>query len=357
MCLQFGSGVNSAKAEGNSITIGNWENYIDPQLIKEFENLSSTKVNMVTFSSNEQLEQLMEDGDIKFDLVVPSLNLFGVRGITKGYYQALDKSRIKNYKNIDPQTLQFMALSGDFDNNYAIPWASGNIVLGYIPKLIKKNLRTPPINSLSLVFDLQVVQKLRKCGVLIIDSPSEMIPMMLKYLGKNPNSEDLNDLQLALTKLKQLRPYYKYINSVEYYTQLAQGKICVALGYSNDLLMGRSKGSKKLIKNNIAVSNIREGSVAYVDSMMIPKNAKNLDAAYQFINFMLRPENSSRNSEYLQSNTSNIPAKQYLPTELLEDKIIFPSDDERSRFFSLYMQTSEYDKKRIEGWEAMKNSR
>ena len=304
------------------------------------------------------LEKMLINGDIKFDIAIPSLNLFGARGIMEGLYQPLEKSRIKNYSNIDPKMLQFMALSGDFNNSYAVPWASGNLVLGVNEKLVKKYLRNPSLNSLSLVFDPAIVKKLQKCGVMVLDSPSEMLSMMLNYLGKNPNTEDESDLKLALTRFKQLRPYYKDINSTEYYPLLAQGKICVALGYSNDILIGQSKANKKmLLKNKIEITDIKEGTVAFVDSMMIPKTAKNLDGAYQFINFMLRPEISAKNSEYLHANMSNVASKPHLSKELLNNPIIFPSDEVRSKFFSLQLQSTEFDKLRVEGWDAMKNSK
>src|SRR5713226_4518156 len=288
-----GTGTNSvdkASAVANSGKVLNlyiWSDYLAPNALSDFEKQSGIKVHVSYFDTNETLETRLLAGHSGFDVVVPTASYFE-RQIKAGVYLTLDKSKLPNLKNMDAQLMSRVALH-DPGNAHGIIYTWGTNGIGYNEKMVKELMPDAPLDSWRLVFDPAVASKVAKCGISVLDSPAEMIRAVYNYLGKDPNSQSPDDLVKAEAVLTKIRPYIRNINSSEYIEALANGDICVAVGYNGDVLQARDRArdANKGIEVKYFVP--KEGSILWFDMLAIQKDAPNPDSAYAFINYVITP--------------------------------------------------------------------
>ncbi len=288
----------SSMAEDKTLHVYNWSDYISPDTVPNFEKQSGIKVVYDVFDSNEVLEGKLMAGSTGYDVVVPSSS-FLARQLQSGVFQPLDKSKLPNYKNLDPELMQKVA-QHDPDNKYAIPYLWGTTGIGYNVEKVKAALGTDaPVNSWDLVLKPENLEKLKSCGVSFLDAPEEIFATVLNYLGKDPNSSDAKDYSGAATDLLlKLRPSIRYFHSSQYINDLANGNTCVAIGWSGDILQAKNRAEQAKNGVHLAYSVPKEGALAFFDMMAIPKDAKNLDAAYQWLNYLGKDPNSSDAKDY-----------------------------------------------------------
>src|SRR5580658_3623681 len=236
------------------LNVFNWSDYIDPTIVPAFEKEYGIKVNYDVFDSNEVLETKLLAGRTGYDVVVPSAS-FLQRQIQAGVFQKLDKSLLPNLKNLDPDIMRRIEVN-DPGNQYGVNYLWGTSGVGYNETQIAAAMPNAPVDSFAMFYDPNVIRNFQKCGVSILDAPDEMVGTMLLYLGRDPNSEKLEDLQAAEKVLLAIRPYVRYINSSKYIEDLANGELCLALGWSGDVLQARLRakdaGRSTKIKYNIA---------------------------------------------------------------------------------------------------------
>ena len=338
------------------VNVYNWSDYIAEDQLKKFEQDTGIKVNYTTYDSNEILEAKLRAGRSGYDVVVPTASPFFVRQLAAGLYEPLDKARLRNLKNLDPEIMGALA-KYDPGNAHAIPWMWGTTGIGYNVDAIKKRMADAPVDSLKMIFDPAVVSKFADCGVMVLDSATDVFPAALKYLGLDPDSKKSEDLAKAADVVKAVRPYIRKFHSSEYINALAGGDICLAFGYSGDIFQARDRAAKAKDKQTIAYAIPREGSLLWIDVAAIPKDAPNPDNALRFVDFLLVPKVAAASSELTGYANANLPATALLPKDISANPLIYPPADVRARFYTITAGNAEQRRDRTRLWTMVKTGR
>lgn len=325
------AGDKGKAADGGTLRIYNWSDYIDPQLLEQFTKETGIKVTYDTFDSNEVLETKVLQGGTGYDIVVPS-NHNVPRYIAAGAIQPLDKTKLAGLDKLSAETVAHMS-PFDPDGKFVVPYMQGTIGIGYNIDAIRRRLGNETIDSWAVVFDPAHLAKLKDCGVYFLDASEDMYAVALNYLGKPPNSTSLADYEAATALLLKARPYVKKFHSSEYIDALANGDICVAIGYSGDVLQAKTRAAEA--KNGVKLAYVvpKEGSEIWFDVFVVPADAPNPDAAHKFIAFMLRPEVIAKASNYTQYANANAAATPLVDPAIRNDPNIYPSAELSKRLF------------------------
>ena len=350
------TGTAEAPADAGTLNVYNWSDYIAEDTIPNFERERGVKVNYGVFDSNEVLEAKLLAGASGFDVVVPSLQFLG-RQIQAGVFQPLEKERLKNYGGLDPELMERLALQ-DPGNRYGIPYLWGTTGIGYnVDKVTAAFGGTEVAGSWDLVFKPENIAKLKDCGVMLLDTPSELVPIALNYLGEDPNSTDPAVIQKGADLLGTIRPYIQTFHSSQYIDALANGSACLVVGWSGDVLQARDRAVEADNGVNVAFSIPKEGAPIFVDMLAIPKDAKNLDNAYAFIDYLLRPEVAAANSNYV-SYPNPVPASLPMVDEAIKnDPTIYPPPETAAKLFTLAIIPPEVDRLYTRLWTELKTGR
>ncbi|MGO8830204.1 MAG: polyamine ABC transporter substrate-binding protein [Steroidobacteraceae bacterium] len=284
-----GSAAQSGAAEsGRVLNLYIWSDYLAPKTLSKFEKQTGIKVNATYYDTNETLDAKLLAGGSGYDVVVPTASYFE-RQIKAGLFLPLDKSKLPNLTNMDPQMMAKVAVH-DPGNAHGVIYLWGTNGIGYNEKMVKELLPDAPLDSWRLVFDPKVASKVAKCGISVLNSPAEMMRAVFNYLGKDPNSQSPDDLAQGEAVLMKIRPYIRSINSSEYIDALANGDLCVAVGYNGDVLQARDRAQDANKGVEIKYSIPKEGTILWFDMLAIPKDAPHPESAYAFINFVMTPE-------------------------------------------------------------------
>ncbi len=331
--------VQPAAAQ-EEVHVYNWSDYIAPELLEKFEKETGYKLIYDTFDSNEVLETKLLAGHTGYDVVVPS-GSFLARQIKAGVFQKLDKSKLPNLKYVWPEIARQVERY-DPGNQYSVNYMWGTTGIGINVDKVKAVLgEDAPLDSWALVFEPKYMEKLAECGVHFLDAPTELIPAALNYIGEDPDSKDPEVIKKAEPVLAAVRPYVRKFHSSEYINALANGEICVAIGWSGDVLQARDRAAEAENGVNIEYVIPREGALMWFDQMAIPADAPNPDGAHAFINFMLDPQNAAAATNYVWYANGNLESQKYIDPEILNDPAIYPDAETMKR---LYV-TTPYDQK------------
>src|ERR1700730_6815536 len=273
---------------GKVLNLYIWSDYLAPTTLQRFEKQTGIKVNAVYYDTNETLDAKLLAGGGGYDIVMPTASYFE-RQIKAGMYLPLDKAKLPNLKNMDPQLMAKVAFH-DPDNAHGVIYLWGTNGIGYNEKMVKALLPDAPLDSWRLVFDPKVASKLAKCGISVLNSPAEMMRAVFSYLGKDPNSQQPEDLAQGEAALLKIRPYIRSINSSEYIEALAKGDLCVAVAYNGDVMQARDRAQDANKGIEIKYSIPKEGTILWYDMLAIPKDAPHPESAYAFMNFVMTPE-------------------------------------------------------------------
>jgi spermidine/putrescine-binding protein len=323
--------IAQAHADGETVKIYNWSDYIGPTTLADFQKATGIAPTYDVFDSNETLEGKMLTGRSGYDVVVPSNHFLG-RQIKAGAFQKLDRSQLPNWKNLDPQLMKQLE-ANDPGNQYAVPYLWGTNGIGYNVDKVKAVLGVDTIDSWAVLFEPENMKKLQKCGVSYMDSPDEVFPAVLNYMGLSPRSENAKDYDKATAKLKAVRPYITYFHSSKWVSDLANGDICVAFGYSGDVLQAKSRAEEAKNGVNIAYSIPKEGANVWFDMLAIPKDAEHPKEALAFINYLLDPQVIAKVSETVGYANPNPASNVLMGKEITENPSIYPSPEVMSRFY------------------------
>ncbi|MFQ6547337.1 polyamine ABC transporter substrate-binding protein [Aestuariibius sp. 2305UL40-4] len=312
-------------ALAQEVRVYNWSDYIDEELLTQFEEETGIDLIYDVFDSNELLETKMLAGSSGYDVVVPT-GTFLQRQITAGAFQPLDFEKLPNAENlwdvIADRTAQY-----DPDNQYSINYMWGTTGIGANVAKVQEILgEDAPLDSLALIFDPANMEQLAECGVYFLDAPTEMIPAALQYIGENPDAQDADTIELAEPVLSAVRPYVQKFHSSEYINALANGEICVAFGWSGDILQARDRAAEADNGVEIVYNAPKEGALMWFDQMAIPADAPNPDGAHQFLDFMLDAQNMAAASNYVYYANGNLASQQYLEADVIEDPAIYPDE-------------------------------
>jgi len=329
-----------AAGEGQEVNVYNWSDYIDPAMLEKFTAETGIKVNYDVFDSNEVLETKLLAGNTGYDVVVPSAS-FMERQIKAGVFQKLDRSKLPNWSNLDPEILQRVALH-DPGNEHSVNHMWGTDGVGYNEGKIKAIMPKAPLDSWDMIFDPKVVSKFKDCGVSVLDAPTELTAVILAYIGKDPNSQDPADLKLVEDKLMTIRPYIRMIHSSQYIDALANGEICLALGWSGDVLQARDRAEEAGQGNVIKYFVPKEGTIIWFDMYAIPADAPHPDNAHAFINFMMKPEVAAANSNFVNYATGNAASVPLVNEEVRNDPGVYPPPEVKAKLFPDLSETDEF---------------
>ncbi len=337
--LVLGAGValtGPAFAQEKVVNVFNWSDYIDPTVLEDFTKETGIKVRYDVFDSNEVLETKLLAGKTGYDVVVPS-GSFLQRQIKAGIFMPLDKSKIPNLQYAWPEVTDRLAVY-DPGNAHAVNYMWGTTGIGYNVDKVKERLGDVPLNTWDVVFKPENISKLKDCGVYMLDGPEEIIPSAMKYLGLDPDSKKPEDIQKAGDLLMTIRPYIKKFDSSGYINALARGDICLAVGWSGDVFQAKTRAeeaAKKTKKPPVKVGYQipKEGALMWFDNFAIPKDAKHVDEALTFINYMMRPEVAAKNSNYISYANGNLASQKFIDKEILDNPSIYPDKDTFSRLF------------------------
>ncbi len=312
-------------AMADEVRVYNWSDYIDEELLTKFEEETGIDLIYDVFDSNEVLETKLLAGGSGYDVVVPTAD-FLQRQIVAGAFQPLDKSKLSNIGNmwdvIEERTSQY-----DPGNEYAINYMWGTTGLGVnVGKVTELLGDDAPIGSMDLILKPENMEKLAECGVHFLDAPTEIIPMALQYLGEDPDSQDPDVIAKAEDVLMAVRPYIQKFHSSEYINALANGEICVAVGWSGDVLQARDRAAEAENGVEIAYNAFAEGSLMWFDQMAIPVDAPNPEAAHAFLNFIMDAENMAAASNYVYYANGNLASQEFLVEDVIGDPAIYPDE-------------------------------
>ncbi len=323
------SADTGAAGSGKVLNLYIWSDYLAPNTLSDFEKQTGIKVHVAYFDTNETLETKLLAGSSGYDIVVPTASYFE-RQIKAGVYLTLDKSKLPNLKNMDPQLMSRVALH-DPDNAHGIIYMWGTNGIGYNEKMVKALMPDAPLDSWRLVFDPAVASKVAKCGISVLDSPAEMMRAVLNYLGRDPNSQKPEDVTAAEETLLKIRPYIRNINSSEFIEALANGDLCIAVGYSGDVLQARdrAKDANKGIEIKYTVP--KEGSILWFDMLAIPKDAPDPESAYAYMNYMMDPKVIADISNVKRYANGNLASQPFLDQSVKDDPGIYPSPELRQK--------------------------
>jgi putrescine transport system substrate-binding protein len=329
------------------VNVYNWSDYIEPTVIDAFTKETGVTVNYEVMDSNEMLETKLVAGRTGYDVVVPSAN-FLARQIKSGIYQKLDKSKL-DLKNLDPDITKRLEVF-DPGNEHAVNYMWGTSGVAYNEEAIKAAMPNAPVDSFAMFWDPKVVSKFAKCGVSVLDAPSEIIGTVLIYLGKDANSENPDDLKAAEKVLLSVRPYIRLINSSKYIEDLANGEICLALGWSGDALQARDRASEAQKPFTIKYNIPKEGAVMFFDNMAIPADASHVKNAHLFINYMLRPEVAAKNSNFLSYANSNAASWPMVSAEVKNNPNVFPTPEMMPKLVPDLPESAEFTRVLTRTW-------
>jgi putrescine transport system substrate-binding protein len=360
--LAGGAGCSGPKAHGAQaseservVNVDNWSDYIQPGVITDFEREYGIRVNYDVFDSNEILETKLLTGHTNYDVVVPS-GAFLERQIQADIYQKLDKRQLPNLKNVDPDVARAAALY-DPGNEYSVDYMWITSGVGYNTADIRARMPDAPLDSWRMLFDPAVVSRFSDCGISILDAPSEVVATVLLYLKRNPNSDSPADLKAAEAVLKSLRPYVRYVDSSRYIDNLANGDICLAMGWSGDVKQAHDRAAEAGKGVDLAYSIPKEGAIANYDVLAIPADAPHVRNAHLFINFLLRPDVAARNSNLIKYANAVIPSIQPLDAAVVSDPGVYPPAAVRLRLVPERPRPPEYQRLLTRMWTRFKTGR
>lgn len=321
-------------AVAEQVRVYNWSDYIDESLLQKFEDETGIDLIYDVFDSNELLETKLLAGGSGYDVVVPT-GTFLQRQITAGVFQKLDYSKMPNAANlwdvIKERTAQY-----DPGNAYSINYMWGTTGIGINVAKVKEALgEDAPVNSLDLVFKPENMEKLASCGVMFLDAPTEIIPAALKYIGEDPASVDPEVIAKVEPLLMSVRPYVSKFNSSEYINALANGDICVAFGWSGDILQARDRAAEADNGVEIAYNAPKEGALMWFDQMAIPADAPNPDGAMKFLNFIMDAQNMAAASNYVYYANGNKASQEFLNEDVIGDPAIYPDEDTMKNLYTV----------------------
>ena len=345
--------AGAVQAEDNTLHIYNWSDYIAEDTLEKFTAATGIEVTYDVYDSNEVLEAKMLAGSSGYDVVVPTSD-FLQRQIAAGVYMPLDKSKLPNLANMDPE-LMAGAAAYDPGNTYATIYLWGTTGIGYNVDAVAERLGEDyEVDSWDLVFDPEISAKLADCGISMLDAPTEMLPAAMNYLGLSPNSTDTADFEAGAALLESVRPNIRYFHSSQYISDLANGDTCVAVGWSGDVFQAQARAAEA--ENGVEIAYVipKEGALQWFDMLAIPADAPNPDAAHKFINFIMDAQITADITNYVWYANGNAASMPLVDEEITSDPGIFPTPEAKAKLWASTVYNARTDRTVTRLWTRVK---
>ncbi|WP_374334046.1 polyamine ABC transporter substrate-binding protein [Aestuariivirga sp.] len=344
--------VRRARADAGVVNVYNWADYIGETTIADFTKETGIKVVYDMYASSEEMEAKMLAGSSGYDVVLQS-GLGLPRMVKAKVYQKIDKAKLSNWKNLDPDILQILQ-GFDPGNDYGVPYTWGSVGFTYNIDLVNKNLPGADLESLDTIFNPDNAQKLASCGISILDSPTDIGPMVLKWLGIDPNKAGPDDYKKMADAFSKIRSYITTFDNTNYLTSLPNGEVCAVNSWSGDYGVAKKRAADAGIKLDLEYFIPKTGAPAWFDVWAIPSDAKNVDNAYLFLNYMLRPEVIAAATNFIGYANANKAATPLVDPAITKDPAIYPDAATRERLFTLTPPTPEQEEALTRTWTEIK---
>lgn len=335
------------------VKVYNWTDYIGETTIADFEKLTGDKVIYDTYDAAETVEAKVMAGSTGYDVIDTSSTDLP-RFIPNGAFLPLDKSKLPNWKNLDEKILKIVS-DRDPDNKYAVPYMWGTTGIAINVDMVKKALGDDvPVDSMELLLNPKYMSKLAKCGVNVLESPTDVIPMTLAYLGKDPNSENPADYQAVVEAFKPVRKYIKTFDAANYLNALPNKELCVSMSWSGDYATAQQRAKDAGVNINLAYNVPKSGCGAWFDVMVIPADSANPDGAHAFLNFLMDPEVIAKCTNYLNYANANKAAAQFVDKAVLDDPAVYPTPEIMERLWVQATASQKAERARTRAWNKIK---
>jgi putrescine transport system substrate-binding protein len=345
-----------AQPKERILNVYNWSDYVAPTIVEDFGKETGIKVRYDTFDSNDMLEAKLLAGKSGYDVVVPT-GYFLARQIKAGLFQKLDKAKLPNLANLWPEISRKLAVY-DPGNEYAVNYMWGTTGIGYNVAKAREALgANAAIDSWDMVFKPENLAKFKNCGVHLLDSADDILPAALAYLGLDPNSTKEADLQKAAELVTKIKPSVRKFHSSEYLNGLASGEICFAVGFSGDIKQAQKRAAEAKNKVEVAYTIPKEGAQLWFDNLAIPKDARNVTEAHEFINYLQKPEVAARNSNFISYANGNLASQKFIDKAILDDKTIYPDEAMMARLYIISAHDPKTERLMNRLWTRIKTGR
>jgi putrescine transport system substrate-binding protein len=321
----------AAADRAHVLNIYAWSAYFPASIVAKFESETRIHVNYAALDSPDMAETILSAGSSNYDLVTMNASPQLAREIPKGFWKTLDREAIPNARNADPQILKLLS-AADPGNLHAVPWMWGTTGLMYDRGKILAIMPNAPVDSLDMILKSDVAARFAGCGISLLDSWGDILPMVARYLGQPVLSADTASLDAVMAKLREIKPHLRRISTAGYYQQLAEGELCLAVGYSGDAIIARRMVKETHRHIDVEYSYARQMVPFYIDSLVIPADSPNPAAALRFMNFVMRPDISAEVARLIGFGTANAAATALLEPEVRNNPVIYPPHEVRERF-------------------------
>src|SRR6202166_3571329 len=342
------SGVKAGAAEEKRLYIYNWSDFIGTDTIAKFEKLTGIKVTYDVYDAEETMEARLLAGSPGYDVVIASTEFFG-REIKAGVYMPLDKTKLPNWKNLDPRILAIQA-AHDPGNAHSVPYLHAITGFAYNVDMIKARMPNAPLDSLDMIFKPEILAKFADCGVTFLDSAADTLMLALQYLGLDPNTTKREDYKAAEELLLKVRPYVRSFDSAVYLNGLANQEICIAMSWSSDYALSRARARAVGIDVNLAFTVPKEGTDQNFTSLLIPEGAPHPEAAYKFLDFMLRPDVIAAVTNEIYYGNDNIASRSLINPNILGDPTLYPTPEIEARLYRSAETSAATERIRTRTW-------
>ena len=344
-----------AAAEDKRLFIYNWTDFIGRNTIAKFEKQSGIKVIYDVYDSEETMDARLLAGSSGYDVVIASTEYFG-REIKAGVYLPLDRTKLPNWKNLDPRILAIQTVH-DPGNAHSVPYMHAINGFAYNVDMIKARMPNAPVGSLDMIFKPEIVSKFADCGVTFLDSAADTLLLALQYLGLDPNTTKRADYEAAEALLLKVRPYIRSFDSSEYLNGLANREICIAMSWSSDYALSRARARAVGVNVNLAFTVPKEGANQNFSSLLIPEGAPHPQAAYQFINFILRPDVIAEITNEIYYGNDNIASRALVNPSILGDPTLYPTPEIEARLYRASEASAATERIRTRTWTRVKTAK
>jgi putrescine transport system substrate-binding protein len=350
-----GCGSGHRGAEAKVVNIYNWADYIGKNTLTTFESRTGITVVYDTYDADETLEAKMMAGDSGYDVVSTSTDFFS-RQIKAGIYQKLDRSKLPNWNNLDPQVLRIEA-GADPGNQYAMPYLRHVNGFAYNVDMIKARMPDAPLDSLDMIFKPQIIARFADCGVTFLDQAEDVLQLALNYLHLDPNTNNPEDYKRAEKLLLAVRPYIRAFDSSEYMNGLGNKEFCISMSWSGDYAAARARAKAAGVDVNLAFTVPKEGANASFDALLIPVDAPHPEAAHQFLNFILEPTVIAEITNEIHYGNDNLASTPYVDPKILNDPTIYPTPETAARLYESAEVNPALERIRTRTWTRIKTAR
>jgi putrescine transport system substrate-binding protein len=344
--------VRPSWAQARRVNVYNWADYIGETTLADFEAETGIGVTYDLYASAEEMQAKMLVGSTGYDVVLCA-GVSMPKMVAAGVFRQLDRARLTGWGNLDPAML---AILEGFDpgNQYSVPYMWGSVGFTYNVDMVRERLPEADLESLDTVFQPENAAKLADCGISILDSPDDIMPSVLKWLGIDPNTAGAAEYKRGADAFAAIRQYIAVFDNANYLTTLPNGEVCVANNWSGDYRVAKARAAEAGITMNLAYHVPRTGAPAWFDVWAMPSDGRNVDEGYQFIDYLLRPEVIAACTNYTGYANANLAATALVDPDIASDPAVYPDATVLARMYTPAPPTEEQERELLRAWQMVK---